>query len=394
MIAHVFIKNYKAFKRETIMLGDHTLFLGTHNSGKTTVLDALNAFFNHRVERDYVRNKRNDVVIECFIDNQRFRKVFSPPHFTFNAHKSIGDFRHINHLHYVYIPFPPAPFEAIFNQVLATTQSIPEPQILDDAFKAFPLFFEHMTPAYQRTHTPNALRLKQPLSRKEQKLWHEELLNYVPLEHVILAIDHVEQAYPDKTLQTLIDKTWQSFITTRKKQIVDVFPYHTVPLFKSSVKKEVDTITESVSKQFRKTFILVEGKYDVPWFEQALNVLEKDAKYRVLPCGGYGNIQFVERQLKKANFNTIVITDGDASVRGYKLTRDIIELYAEVETLNRLFQTDFSTVPKSKHALFRAIRQKDDVVKQLLANWARSALSREHAFTHELAAILSNYENQ
>ena len=43
MIDHLFIKNYKAFDRQNIPLDKNTLFIGTNNSGKSTI--SQNCFF-------------------------------------------------------------------------------------------------------------------------------------------------------------------------------------------------------------------------------------------------------------------------------------------------------------------------------------------------------------
>ena len=90
MIDHLFIKNYKAFDRQNIPLDKNTLFIGTNNSGKTTILQALNLFFNHVLERDLVRETNKDVVVEVHIDDERYRKVWSPPEYELNFKKCIG----------------------------------------------------------------------------------------------------------------------------------------------------------------------------------------------------------------------------------------------------------------------------------------------------------------
>ena len=54
MVEHIFIKNYKAFKKENIPLDKHTLLIGPFNSGKTTVLESFDLFFNNVVRRDFI----------------------------------------------------------------------------------------------------------------------------------------------------------------------------------------------------------------------------------------------------------------------------------------------------------------------------------------------------
>jgi len=133
--------------------------------------------------------------------------------------------------------------------------------------------------------------------------------------------------------------------------------------------------------------LLVEGKYDVAWFERALKLLGKYQDYHVIPCGGYGNIPHVEEQLKKAGFKTLVVTDGDAKKKT-SLKREVIELYADIDYINSKFHTNFEQMPKRKWQLFKAIHTKDDVVKKVLSTWAKNHLARDSAFVNELKAIL------
>ena len=104
MIDHIFIKNYKAFERINIPLNKNTLFIGTNASGKTTILEALDLFFNDVFHHEYVRDLENDVVIEIHLNDERYRKVYKSPDFHLNYEDCIGDMFDINHIKYIYIP--------------------------------------------------------------------------------------------------------------------------------------------------------------------------------------------------------------------------------------------------------------------------------------------------
>ncbi|MFW5841944.1 MAG: ATP-dependent nuclease [Bacillota bacterium] len=393
MIAHIYIKNYRAFKKQSIVLGDHTLFIGTHQSGKTTVLEALDIFFNHRINQSYIRNQAKDIVIECFINNTRYRKVFSPPNFVFNSDKAIGNLSDINHLHYLYFKEHPNPLETTFNDIIETTINPPELDITP-YLETYPYFKQNPTPHYQKTRIRHTLIPTHTITKKEQCYIQKKLLEATNLDHVILGIDRVENSLPiTHNLTHLFEKSYQSIITTNRKNLVNTYPYHIQPLYKKDIKQEMDTITKTISKTYRKTFLLVEGKYDVPWFEKALRLLNKHHTYRVLPAGGFGNIRFIKKQLDKANFKTLSITDGDVHAKdSYTLKRDIIELYADLEAMNRHLNTHFKTPPINKYQLFNAARKKDDIVKQILASWALHHLSKHHAFTEEIKTILDDFE--
>ena len=104
MIDHLFIKNFKAFKKENIPLDRNTLLIGTNASGKTTVLEALDLFFNNVFNLNHVRDKNEDVVIEIHINDERYRKVYTPPLYKINFQKCIGKMYEINHIKYLHIP--------------------------------------------------------------------------------------------------------------------------------------------------------------------------------------------------------------------------------------------------------------------------------------------------
>ncbi|MFH5882449.1 AAA family ATPase [Liberiplasma polymorphum] len=394
MIAHLFIKNFKAFKKTSIVLGEHTLLIGTHNSGKTTVLEVLDAFFNHRLDKDQIRNKSLDVVIECLIDDERYRKTFSPPHYTFNADLSIGDFTQIKALKYIYLPQQAKAFEATMNDFYNLTLAIPKTKEIDDFIKNYPLFYNKIHPVFQKEIQYFNLRLKEPLSHQQIKHYQTALLSDADKTHLIIGIDSVERNLDSDAWLSLIEGCSQSIITTKQKQLVDKYPHTITPLFKTTVKKEVDTYTKTVGKKFQKTFMLVEGKYDVPWFEKALRLLGKANDYRILPCGGFGNIQFVRAQLHKAGFKTITITDGDIFSGGYQLSKSIIELYADKDYVNQRFNTNFKEMPSDKHELFNQIKQKDDVVKKVLSSWAITRLELNHAFVKEIDEMITDYERK
>jgi hypothetical protein len=149
----------------------------------------------------------------------------------------------------------------------------------------------------------------------------------------------------------------------------------------------LDTIKKRLESKQDNTYLLVEGKYDVNWFETAIRLLGEQDKYIVIPCGGHGNIAFVSQQLQKEGYHTITITDGDTN-QLHSLERDIIELYANVEYVNLKFNTNFKAMPSTKGKLFRAIREKDDVVKNVLSRWAKKHLTVDHPFVQEVARHL------
>ena len=44
MLSQVYIKNFKAFEKETINISKHNIIIGENDAGKTTILSALDIF--------------------------------------------------------------------------------------------------------------------------------------------------------------------------------------------------------------------------------------------------------------------------------------------------------------------------------------------------------------
>lgn len=389
MIDHAHIENFMAFKDETVVLGNHTLFIGTASSGKTTLLRALDLFFNHALDLNDVRNKQKPVVIECSIDETTYRKVFAPPHYTFDPGRSEGPFETLMGVKYLYLPSKPHRLSHFINQCLSIHYTPLESGLTNptEKNKDFSLLGPagHHEPAYQ---VVDVHPLKNDTDKKTKRVeWIERFHN----GSLYIGADDIERSIRFKDLGPLIDLSAQALFVSKQKQFINAFPYRVHPLYKTDVQREMDTLTRPIKKST--TFLLVEGKYDVPWYESALRILNREHDYRVIPSGGSGNLVFVDEQLKKAGFRTLVVSDGDVDVPGYSLKRDIIELYVDPEFLRKHFNTTMKRSPRTKRQFFNAIQEKDDVIKKALARYATYHLYLSHPFVKELEAILKDYES-
>jgi hypothetical protein len=229
------------------------------------------------------------------------------------------------------------------------------------------------------------------LDAKEEYTSKEEMtkiLKNVNYKNTIVGIDHFEDHFDSAFAKVLLNYFFQSIVTTKEADLIADYPYHIQALYKDDVIEESDTTLRLSHNQYDKTMLLVEGKYDVAWYEKALKLLNKYQDYRVIPCGGYGNIPYVKEQLNKAGFKTIIVTDGDTKQKT-SLKREIIELYADVDFVNQKFHTDFRRMPTNKWRLFKSINAKDDVIKKVLSSWAKNHLSKDSEFVQELDRKLS-----
>jgi len=83
----------------------------------------------------------------------------------------------------------------------------------------------------------------------------------------------------------------------------------------------------------------------------------------------------------------MIITDGDFE-GNHSLKREVIELYADLDYINKRFGVNFKEIPTSKITFFKRISIKDDIVKKILSSWARKRLEKDSAFVLELKTIL------
>lgn len=390
MIDHIFIKNYKAFDRKNIPLDKFTLLIGTNDSGKTTVLDALDLFFNNRLNQDYIREKDKDVVVEVHIDDERYRKVYTSPTFELDYSACIGDMFDINHIKFLYVKKEinnPKLLNDIMSINLTKKLDVEE---LQKAVKVFDYIDGTLgNSAYPLFKVDTTYEMAVPKGVSFSKTDYTNIISNITYQYLIIGIDNYEDNFLVEGLNKLTTFTYQTLFTTNEQTVIDDFDYFVHALYKDDVVTEFETIRKQVSTKTPKRYLLVEGKYDVAWFEQGVKLLNAQDKYRVIPCGGSGNIEFIEKQLQKEGFKTIVITDGDTHSKT-SLKRDIIELYANLDYVNSRFATNFKEMPKSKRVFFKAINVKDDIVKKILSSWARKRLEADSEFVLELEAILEN----
>jgi predicted ATP-dependent endonuclease of OLD family len=391
MIDHIFIKNYKAFERTNIPLNKNTLFIGTNASGKTTILEALDLFFNDVFHHEYVIDLKNDVIIEIHVNDERYRKVFKSPDYHISYEDCIGDMFDINHIKFLYIPsviYAPKLLNDILSINLTTKLTNIEQTKIFKVFDYLDGKVGNDKLTLFKASTKYEINVNKELNLSKQEF--TTIVSNITYSHLIIGIDNFENNFDLDCLKRITEYMYQTIITSKEKDVVTSFDYSVQALYKDDIKKEIDTITSTIDITHKKKLLLVEGKYDVAWFEKSLEELGEFKNYRVIPCGGAGNIQYVKKQLEKEGFKTIVITDGDTE--GYNaLKRDVIELYADIDYINKRFNTNFTLMPQSKRVFFKRFNVKDDVVKKVLSSWARKNLNENSMFVQEVKEIL-NFE--
>ena len=388
MIEHIFIKNYKVFERENIPLDKNTLFIGTNASGKTTILEALDLFFNNVFHFEYVRNIEEDIIIEIHMNDERYRKVFKSPEYNIDYSKCIGNMFDINHIKYLYVPkIINAP--KLLNDILTINLSTETNSI--DQGKVFRVFdyldgkLGNNRYNLFKIDTKIEMNIDDKISFTQAE--YTKIISNITYQHTIIGIDNFEDNFDLKALRDITEYSYQTIFTSKHKDVVANFDYSVKALYKEDITHELETIYKSFEKNHKKKLLLVEGKYDVAWFEKGLSLLDEFSSYRVIPCGGYGNIQYVREQLEKEGYTTLTITDGDVSYNN-SLKRDVIELYADIKYINARFNTSFKKIPQNKKEFFKRFHVKDDVVKKVLSSWAKKNLTLDSVFVQELDELL------
>lgn len=386
MIDHLFVKNYKAFKKENIPLDRNTLLIGTNASGKTTVLEALDLFFNDVFNINYVRDKSSDVIIEIHVNDNRYRKVYKAPSFTLDFSACIGKMFEINHIKFIYIPAV-INNGKFLNDVLTANLSVtPDAAHLSRASKIFDYIDGTLGNSnfdFFKIDTKYQMQIDKDLHYTKQD--YSDMISSISCSHLILGIDNMELNFIPSVLMKNTEFMYQTIITTNNHQVIQNYNYFVHPLYKGIMEDDFDVIKPLVRKE--KKYLLVEGKYDVAWFEKGLKLLNKYDEYRVIPCGGYGNIEYVKEQLDKESIRSIIITDGDTPMKE-QLKREVIELYADINYINKRFRTNFKKMPQSKREFFKRITVKDHVVKKVLSSWAKNNLAKDSEFVQELGTFL------
>lgn len=78
MFTQIYIKNFKAFSKETIPIEKHNIIIGENDAGKSTILQALDVFFNQeKVEKIFVRDTSIPVEIGVLFNNKFYKKTYS-----------------------------------------------------------------------------------------------------------------------------------------------------------------------------------------------------------------------------------------------------------------------------------------------------------------------------
>lgn len=430
MITSIFIKNFKAYEKNTIPIYEHNIIIGENDCGKTTVLEALDIFFNdEKVNKSYVRDSNQNVEIGIYLNNEEFpngmylKKVYTPATYKEAPGERVGNFDAIEGLKFVYLKAGiNDPLKIVNDLSVAKTINTTPPEVLEQIKSISQESADSVIASIDnellvinnanQTNITGEQAFKYDAGIKfviksnnvpieSRGLGFQKNLIYALLtgneyDNVVLGIDEVENSISvnntSQLLQKVQEKFSQTLITTHSKKVVEVRnEAQIIPIYNNDVNSlaELLLVLDSTSD---KKYLLLEGKYDLPWYSQALSLLGVRNDYIILPSGGDGNVENLKVALTEDGKECFVITDGDVGTES-SLNKDCIELYIPLESLNEIFGLELEEVPSNKNDFFESLTvegvMNEDTVKDKLSQKASGFLTIDNELIQEIRELLN-----
>ena len=429
MLQSMFIQNFKAWENQTFTFnGEHAVFVGGDDSGKTSVLQALDCFFNRdRIDSAYVRDRGNDVRIGVRYGGVTFRKTFSGKTCRVLSCEPAERWHEVESLHYLLLPSTLKGTDAVLKELAKAKAD----QLLPDELqRALALVAQKamgqvlsgagieraqqatrikvdatpkVVPARAIDFTVQGVSLDSPASPAaapdlagapaaagedspaKAGAWKDDrrLLTYAMLvgssyRNVILGVDDVEHVFDGMDFEEVIAgleaHMGQVLMTTRSHPVVR----HKGRAVAVPVGSEPGAMAAALRgmEDDGKCFLLVEGKYDLSWYRTAVQLLGLDDRFNILPAGGT-NLEELLREMHAIGMDCIAIVDGDTPPNEragkFALKRECVELYTPDVLLRELYGT---IPPKDrKRAFFSGIQS----TRQASENGIKAAISERIA---------------
>lgn len=422
MIKQLYIKNFKAFNDKTIQFMKNNVIIGENDSGKTTILQALDIFFNQeKIDKKFVKQIGEEVKIGIFFDDKYYEKTYSTA--TYRITEQSDNISDLERIKYIYIPI--ASYDAISKaselakaRVLQnTSQELLEKvkKISDDSIKEVINGIDKDLIVIGK-ETTNIIGNEK--FKYEKALDFEVTSEGVPVEsrgsgyqknllyalligndysNVILGIDEIENSFSVNNSQKMINelclKMGQTIFTTHSRSIMEAVGnsnINIIPLYSGEGTTQ-EVLLDLLDSTNKRKFLIVEGKWDLAWYKKCISLLRITDEYIVLPGGGSDNIDIFVEELKNIGKKCITIKDGDSNAP-YRLSKECIELYTPLEDLNRIFEVTLSEQPKNKNELFCDpivnLQRNKNSVKAKLSKECEFFLTEENPLVNEIKSLI------
>ena len=423
MLQSLFIQNFKAWEDQTFTFnGEHVVFAGGNESGKTSVLQALDLFFNRNIiDAAHFRNPDKDVSIGIRYQGTTYKKVFSHQTCKVKSRTPATTWREVERIHYIYLPATRKASATILTELVqAKADSMLPTTIADELARVAQQAADEVLSNVGSGQSPDATHPSVTAVPKvaparaigftiqsngipvtSDELGYSKRLTYAMLvgstyENVILGVDDVENAFASMDYQAVIrnleDHVGQVLFTTRSGTIVR----HSGRAITVPVGNRKDGSMASILRglgESGKAFLLVEGKYDLPWFKAAARLAGFADRLDILPAGG-SNIDELRREMASVGMKCVAIVDGDTKpderTGKFALARECVELYAPDDLLKRLY----GIVPPTsgKREFFASVqavhRASENGIKAAISENIEDYLTTSSPFVVEVGRIL------
>ncbi len=422
MIESIYIKNFKKFDRETIKIEQHNIFIGENDSGKSTVLQALDIFFNQeKIEKIFARNQSEPIEIGIRYNGVMYKKIYSGA--TYRVTEIPENIDDLNNIKYIYIPVGKYNVSEIIQQLsIAKVLENTNKELLDELKRISQNSINEVISGIDKDlivlnqDTTNILGKEKfsynsslkfavetdGVSVEARGSGFQKNLLYALLignqyNNVILGIDEIENSFSVNNAKAIIknihERIGQTLFTTHSPQILNARNNANIhPLFSDNNKSLIELL-ESLDDTNNKDYVLVEGLYDLNWVKTAINLLGKSNEYIVLPSGGCGNIEHLRNELESYNKKCYLIKDGDTNEEK-SLSKDCIELYAPLEAINEILGLDLKHIPVTKEEFFNLTEiegvRNNETVKSKLSKEINKYLKFDNPLVQEIEALISD----
>lgn len=422
MIDLLYVKNFKQYESESVPFGKNNIIIGENDSGKSTILEALDIFFNHEKipNLKLVRDLENDVEIGVLIAGKFYKKVYTGK--TKKESFETEDFNDFPNLTYIFLDAGTTDIQKLISDLCSakTTEVIDEGDIqlfnqkAQDAASSILETISDELLVFDKNVTNISV---EPQIKLQSAIKFDVSSDGVPLEgrgsgfrknlayalltkssydNVILGIDEIENSLSVLNAQSLIRKAVdlfpQTIATTHSPKIVEVSENHTIIARFHEDVKTLSKLYSVLDPTNTKYYLLVEGKFDIPWIKSALQFISSPQMpiFVVLPSGG-SNVDVLAQELEQDGKSVIMIKDGDIKDDLSSLTRDVIEMYTPLKTLNDIFDLSLEEYPQTKEDFFSVTKSEtrsSKTVKSILAKKCDSFIDEDNPLVEDLKRLI------
>ena len=431
MIQSIKIKNFKVFDssdNNVFYLKKNTLVIGENNSGKSSILEALDYFFNQEsIEKTFIPDHNSETIISIMSRGKVYYKKFKKG--TYKIEESSTNIDEIKHLSYIYISAKPFDIVAKIKEfAVVELKSHIDPGFLlkfkqfaqvaiDNVINSIDEQLMIIDPNLNNIQSQEKFEISTTTVKYDikydgieltshglgsQKTFMYGLLTKRQYNNVILGIDEIENSLSLSNTKNLINKIKEKFdqtiFTTHSTAVSKEFKVNDIlPIYKGSSHNNLAELIKNLgdANNPNKKFILVEGKTDVIWINKALELLGLIADYHVI-FGGGSQTPVMQQYLISSGFNVVSIGDGDRAVPNlnHYLSKEIIELYTGFDYLTHKYSLPISSNIQSKQELINVLstlpgnKSLDTIKTELIADIDDILTSVNHEFVVEIKGIL------